>query len=138
MSSRKIIFKKIENSRDMITEDDIASWVEKKGGIVLTRKIASKNINFSTNYVCLTGYENIIKKFEKMILPGIVNTVILILLESDNIEIPNTLLNHPKIKKIFQWNKKINHHKVRCIPIGINKDRHLESLLKIESLLFCL
>ena len=133
MSSRRIICKKNENSRDMITEDDIASWVEKKGGIVLTRKIASKNINFSTNYVCLTGYENIIKKFQKMILPGIVNTVILILLESDNIVIPNTILNHPKIKKIFQWNKKINHHKVSCIPIGINKDRHLESLLKIES-----
>jgi len=134
MSRRIKKIPKPQNKINILTEDDIADWVEKNGGIVLTRKHKSFDRDFSGKYICLTGYDHIIQRFKNRILPGLTKSVILILIESDVIKILPDILDHPKIKKVFQWNKEISHDKVKCLPIGINKDRHLESLMKIEPL----
>ena len=124
----------MEKNNNMITEDGIATWVVKNGGMVLTRKIRQNLTNYFVKYVCLTGYRKIISLFVKKILIKLKQPITLILVESDIIKIPKIILNHPKIKKIFQWNKEIDNSKIKCIPIGLNKDRHYESLSKVTPL----
>lgn len=132
MNRRKVFKKNILNTENFITEDDIADWVNKKNGILLTRKYNNlKTCHYNTNYVCLTGYNNIINLFVQKILPRLNNKINLILIESDVIDIPNAILTSNKVDRIFQWNKAINHEKITCLPIGLNKDRHLESLLEV-------
>ena len=102
--------------------------------MVLTRKIRQNLNNYSAKYVCLTGYHGLILVFVKKILMKLKQPITLILIESDIITIPKIILNHPKIKKIFQWNKQIDNSKIKCIPIGLNKDRQYESLSKVRAI----
>ena len=113
-----------------ITEDSIADWVNKNNGIMLTRKYNTiRNNNFKSNYVCLTGSGQIIDAFEKRILPKLQKKIILILIESDVIKISRNIIENDMIEKIFQWNKEIQHPKIKCIPIGLNRDRQLSMMM---------
>lgn len=116
-----------------ITEDDIADWINKKKGIMLTRKYNTfRRHDLNNSYVCLTGYGNIINKFKSKILPKIKTEIIIVIIESDVIKIPKEFLENKFVKRIFQWNKEIEHEKIKCIPIGLNKDRQLQVLLDTE------
>jgi hypothetical protein len=119
----------VENSHH-ITEDSIADWVHKKNGIMLTRKYNTiKNIDLFSKYVCLTGTEQVLNFFEHKILPKLQNKIILIIIESDIIKISKNIINSDVVTKIFQWNKEIDHPKIKCIPIGLNRDRQLSVMM---------
>ena len=113
--------------KELITEDDLVFWIQKLGGLVLTRQFNNlKEINLDKiKFVCLTGYNNIIINFYNNLLPKINNNIVLILIESDVINLNNDMINNKKISKIFMWNKNIDHEKITCLPIGLNKDRHV-------------
>ena len=141
MSRRKVIKKKLPNVKnhqginllentDHITEDSIADWVNKRNGILLTRKYNTiKNINLFSKYVCLTGTEQVLNFFEQKILEKLQNKIILIIIESDIIKVSKNIINSDTVRKIFQWNKEIDHPKIKCIPIGLNRDRQLSMMI---------
>ena len=133
--TKKILSDYMTRKDKFITEDDVAQWVYLNNGFVLTRKYdTSKLKNKNFKYACLTGYKNIIGFFLKKILPMVEEPITLILIESDVIEVSRHILEHKMVKKIFQWNKCQDHPKISCFPIGLNKDRNLESLLSSEKL----
>lgn len=119
--------------KSIVTEDDIVEWVYKNNGLLFTRKINNMNIEPINNckpytLICLTGYTAIVEEFFDKILPNINNKIIIITLETDGFKMKNEYLSNNKIYHWFTWNKQYNHEKLTCIPIGLNKDRHLESL----------
>ena len=74
-------------------------------------------------FVCLTGYTTIVHHFFTNIIHNFKNKIILITLESDGFTMKDEYLNNSILHHWFTWNKQYD-------PIGLNHDRHLDSLLK--------
>lgn len=123
----------IKLNESLVTEDGIVNWVNSNNGVLHTRKISNINrINFSecpeNTLVCLTGYPNIIDVFFNKIMNKFSNKIILITLETDFFPMKDEYLNHPLLYHWFTWNKQKSHDKLTSIPIGLNYDRHNNSL----------
>jgi len=113
-----------------ITEDDITDWVAENNGILYTRKYNNvRKWNYDTNFCCLTGNSRAFGVFNNIISDKLKNPVVLILLESDVISIPDSILQNEKVIEIFTWNKEKPNGKVKCFPIGLNKDRQYLNLV---------
>ena len=124
----------IDLKQDLVTEDGIVNWVNDNNGVLHTRKISNiQNINLSDcpplTVVCLTGYPQIVDIFFNNIINNFRNKIILITIETDFFPMKDQYLNHPLLHHWFTWNKQIYHDKLTCIPIGLNFDRHNNSLL---------
>lgn len=117
-----------------LNEDFLTKWVDKNNGICITRSINNLNtFNFNTHKnfpVILTGYNNIIEYFFDNIIQHIKSKIVLILIESDVINIPLQYIENPNILHIFTWNKQIEHAKITAIPIGLNFKRQYKSILE--------
>ena len=112
---------------DFISEDFIVNYVEQRGGLLITRKkINIENFDFDTTepfFVVMTGYKNVLSSFFDNIIQKIKTSVVIILIETDEIDITIDQVNDSKIKQIYCWNKPFQHPKLTCIPIGINHQR---------------
>ena len=117
----------------LLTEDNFVDWIKESGGILHTRKCSNINeIDLSrckkNTLVCLTGYKQIVDQFFTTIIQKFTHKIILITLETDFFEMEEKYLNHHLLNHWFTWNKQYEHPKLTCIPIGLNADRHLESM----------
>ena len=112
---------------DFISEDSIVNYVEQRGGLLITRKkINIENFDFDTTepfFVVMTGYKNVLSSFFDNIIQKIKTSIVIILIETDKIDITIDQVNDSKIKQIYCWNKPFQHPKLTCIPIGINHQR---------------
>ena len=113
-----------------LTEDKLSDWINTNGGLLITRRTMNMNtfdykIKKNIIHVCITGYKNIIELFfEKTIhLFANIKNIILIIIESDVIELKSKWLDNPKLKRVYCWNKPFKHEKLKCIPIGLNHNR---------------
>ena len=116
-----------------LTEDKLIDWINSKNGLLITRRTFNMNqfdfnILKETLYIGITGYKQIIELFfnEKINLLKNVKNIVLIIIESDVIEIKNEWLNNDKLKYIYCWNKPYHHEKIKCIPIGLNYNRQYD------------
>lgn len=116
-----------------LTEDKLIDWIKSKNGLLITRRTFNMNqfdfnILKETLYIGITGYKQIIELFfnEKINLFKNVKNIVLIIIESDVIEIKNEWLNNDKLKYIYCWNKPYQHEKIKCIPIGLNYNRQYD------------
>ena len=112
----------------LLTEDKLAQWVQSKDGLLITRSILNvNNYNVGTilepKYVCITGYTNIINKFFDEIIQYFNKGIVLIIIESDVVNITKKQLEHINILHCFTWNKPFQHEKMSSIPIGLNYNR---------------
>lgn len=117
----------------LITEDNFVNWIKECGGILHTRKCSNINDRDlsrckKNTLVCLTGYKQLVEQFFTTIIQNFTHKIILITLETDFFEMEEKYLNHHLLSHWFTWNKQYEHPKLTCIPIGLNADRHLESL----------
>jgi len=124
----------INLNEDLVTEDGIVNWVNSNNGVLYTRKISNiQNVNLSDcplyTLVCLTGYPQIVDTFFNNIINNFSYKIILITLETDFFPMKEEYLKHPLLHHLFTWNKQLSHEKLSCIPIGLNFDRHNNSLL---------
>lgn len=118
----------------LVTEDDFVNWVRSQNGVLHTRKVSNiSTTNLSecplNTLVCLTGYSLIVHTFFKDIIKNFKNKIILITLETDGFDMRNEYLSNPLLYHWFTWNKPIQHEKLTCIPIGLNFDRHHNSIV---------
>ena len=125
----------IDITRQLITEDNFVNWINDQGGIAFTRKLSTIDLSKLSQYptntlVGLTGYTHIITHFFSNIINKFNNKIILITLETDAFDMRQEYLEHPLLSHWFTWNKQFDHPKFTCIPIGLNQDRHLDSLKK--------
>ena len=116
-----------------LTEDRIADWVESTGGLLITRRICNvQTYNFINHmglqYVCLTGYPQIIQQFFQKALDRFSFKIVLIIIESDVVELSPEWLDHPKLIHCFTWNKPFHHPKLSALPIGLNYNRQYDAL----------
>ncbi len=115
----------------MISENKLIDWVNSIGGVCVTRKTVNK-IDFSSidyaPFFCLTGYSNIINSFFTNCIDKLRKSVVLIIIETDIVEIKKEWLENEKLIHCFTWNKPFEHKKMSCLPIGINHYRHFEEL----------
>ena len=117
----------------ILTEDKIAQWVASVGGLLLTRGIWNlPHYDFAyrmgIQYVCLTGYPEIIKHFFQNLISKFPATVVLIIIESDVVQINPEWLDHPKLQHCFTWNKPFHHPKMSAMPIGLNYNRQYAAI----------
>ena len=120
----------------ILTEDKLVDWVESQNGLLITRRTLNIN-NFDVNshnnlgnrFVCITGYPHIISDFFLNIINYFSDSVIVIIIESDIIELKEVWLNNIKIKHCFTWNKPFHHPKLSGIPIGLNYNRQYNQLM---------
>ena len=124
----------IDLNEPLVTEDGIVNWVNSNNGVLHTRKVSNlQNINLSNcpplTLVCLTGYPQIVDVFFNKIINNFTNKIILITLETDFFPMKDQYLNNPLLHHWFTWNKQKPHKKLTSIPIGLNYDRHNNSLL---------
>ena len=108
-----------------LTEDKLIDWINSKAGLLITRRTLNVNHfdfnrKYDTLYVGITGYSQIIEQFFNIFLKKLINVdnVIVIIIESDVVNINKEWLNNEKINKIYTWNKPFEHEKIKCIPIG--------------------
>jgi len=118
-----------------INEDQLINWIKETGGVLYTHKINNINdINLAeckeNTIVCLTGYNHIIENFFNNKINLLKKKIILVTLETDNLDIKLSQVNHPLVKHWFTWNKPYQHEKITCLPIGLNYDRQQNSLTK--------
>ena len=113
----------------LLTEDKLAQWVNSKNGLLISRSILNVN-NFdfqnikTSKYACITGYKQIIDMFFNKYIHYFNKGVILIIIESDIIEIEKHFLEHVNLIHCFTWNKPFHHDKISPLPIGLNYNRH--------------
>tara|TARA_B100001094_G_C18028651_1_gene718918 strand:+ start:106 stop:1023 length:918 start_codon:yes stop_codon:yes gene_type:complete len=119
----------------LLCEDNLVDWVDMQDGLMISRrKINVNEFDFSlkkkTQYVCLTGYKQVISHFFEKLLDKFTYTerVVIILIETDEVYLKKEWLNHAKLYKIYTWNKPFEHEKISCIPIGLNKNRQLNAI----------
>lgn len=115
----------------MLSENKLIDWVNSIGGVCVTRKTMNKIDLLSINYApffCLTGYSNIINTFFTNCIDKLRKSVVLIIIETDIVEIKKEWLENEKLIHCFTWNKPFEHKKMSCLPIGINHYRHFEEL----------
>ena len=128
----------IDLTKNLVTEDYLVDWVKERGGILYTRKVTNiDKIDLSkcppNTLVCLTGYSHLVNHFFKNIINKFSNKIILITIETDWFEMKSEYLNNPLLEHWFTWNKQMEHQKLTCIPIGLNKDRHLQAMQQFLS-----
>lgn len=115
-----------------LNEDMIAKWALKHDGLLITRSIMNLQtfeFNRLKPVICvITGYKSIIYRFFSEIIHKL-NRVLLIIIESDVIELKKNWLNNEKLIHCYTWNKPFNHEKLSAIPIGLNFKRHYRSIL---------
>jgi hypothetical protein len=115
-----------------LNEDALTKWVEINKGLCITRSINNlNNFNFNKKYnypVILTGYDKVIQLFFDNIIKKIQSKIVLILIESDNINITIDKLENDKILHCFSWNTTINHNKLTTLPIGLNFKRQYKPI----------
>lgn len=119
----------------LLCEDNLVDWVDMQSGLMISRRKMNVNeFDFSlkkkTQYVCLTGYKQVISQFFEKLLDKFTYTerVVIILIETDEVYLKKEWLNHAKLYKIYTWNKPFEHEKISCIPIGLNKNRQLNAI----------
>jgi hypothetical protein len=116
-----------------LNEDFLTKWVENNKGLCITRSVNNLNtFNFEKKFnycVILTGYDNIINYFFSNLIDKIKSKIVLILIESDIINISNKNLDNDKIIHCFSWNTTIKHSKLTTLPIGLNFKRQYKSIL---------
>lgn len=120
----------------ILTEDRLVDWVESQNGLLITRRTLNINsFDFNNNknnlgniFICITGYPHIISDFFLNIINYFSDSVILIIIESDIIELKEEWLNNIKLKHCFTWNKPFHHPKLSGIPIGLNYNRQFDQL----------
>lgn len=116
-----------------LNEDKISEWIESKNGLVITRsKFNEKQYNFSDicspQYACITGYSSIIKHFFTNFIQYFKKGVVLIIIESDIVNISNEQLEHINLLHCFTWNMPFRHNKMSTLPIGLNYNRQVRVL----------
>ena len=114
----------------LLCEDNLVDWVNKENGVMITRRKMNLNdFDFVSKkklqYVCLTGYKEVMTLFFEKLLHKFTNTerIVIILIETDEVYLKMEWLNISKVYKIYTWNKPFDHEKVTCIPIGLNQNR---------------
>jgi len=117
----------------LVNEDRLVDWIESKKGLVITRsKFNEKQYNFSNinsvQYACITGYGIIIKHFFTNLIQHFKKGVVLIIIESDLIDITKEQLDHINLLHCFTWNVPFNHSKMSVLPIGLNYNRQFKVL----------
>ena len=116
-----------------LNEDKLTDFIKNNNGIIWTRTLKNiETFNFDINQnilAILTGYNHIINHFFNNIVPKIKKKFILILIESDIINITKTHLDNPKLIHCFTWNKPFIHYKLSSLPIGLNYRRQHESII---------
>ena len=117
----------------LLNEDKISEWIESNNGLVITRsKFNEKQYNFShiyrPQYACITGYNVIIKHFFTNLIQYFKKGVVLIIIESDIVNISNEQLEHINLLHCFTWNAPFRHNKMSILPIGLNYNRQLRVL----------
>jgi hypothetical protein len=118
----------------LVSEDDFVDWVLSQNGVLHTRKVSNiTTTNISecppNTIVCLTGYSQIVHTFFTNIIQNFKNKIILITLETDGFNMRDEYLTDPLLHHWFTWNKPIKHEKLTGIPIGLNFDRHHNSIV---------
>ena len=129
--SRRDTSNKIINY-DFITEDALVklsdySISRKKNNLNEIKNLSEIKKN---SIIVLTGYNHIIKHFFAEIMPHIKKPIILITLESNDIPIRKKYIENPLIIHWFTWNQTFDHKKLTGIPMGLNYDRHEQSIIK--------
>lgn len=117
-----------------LNEDMIALWGIKNKGLVITRSQSNLNtFNFNNNNnevtVCIiTGYNHIVKTFFNDIIHRM-NRALLIIIETDIVNIKKEWLNNERLIHCYTWNKPYEHSKMTTLPIGLNFKRQYKSIL---------
>lgn len=122
-----------------INEDYIAKWVEKQGGLLLTRSIKNMDTfdisqQYKPFYVCLTGYDQILGIFFNKLMKLCKEKFILIIIETDVVKMKKEWLEDDKLIHCYTWNKPYEHDKMSCIPIGLNFNGQYKSMLEFLQL----
>ena len=112
----------------MISDKAIVDWVDKNGGLTLTRFSSNGKDPTNVRYVCVTGDRFILQKFFNHIYPRIQTKFHLFIIETDWYFLYQEWLDKDNLEKVFAWNKIVNHPKMNALPIGINHKRMFESL----------
>ena len=127
----KILYHSNNIKNKKICEDFIIDWVERNNGLCITRNIINFNNkdDYKENkYICITGYDNIINILFTKLINIITKPFVLIIVETDNFNLTETILNNSLLKHIYCWNKPFNHEKITSIPIGLNYSRQYDSI----------
>lgn len=117
---------------NVITEDDIADYFFKQNYKVLTRKHINVDKNAKTDFIVFTGLYSLLKEFFEQEAYKL-GQFTLITIESDFFELKKEWLETPNLKGWYTWNKPFSHPKLFCIPIGLNKDRQINSYLNFKA-----
>lgn len=118
---------------NLLTEDNFVDWLNNNGAMLITRKISNYDNDTqkyfdNAKFVGITGYDHIVSYFFNNIIQNFKSNIILITLETDGFDIKKEYIDNPKLLHWFTWNKCVVSNKVSCIPIGLNGDRHENSL----------
>ena len=118
-----------------LSEDKITEWINSVGGLLITRRISNiRTYGFANRiglqYVCLTGYPQIIQHFFQKVIQKFHSKIVLIIIESDVVQIKTEWLEHPQLQHCFTWNKPFHHRNISALPIGLNYNRQYEAISK--------
>lgn len=129
-------FKNFENQilkTNVLTEDDIADYFYEQNYKVLTRKRMNIDKNAKTDYIVFTGVNKILKDFFEQ-EAHLIGKFTLITIESDFFEIKKEWLETKNLQGWYTWNKPFSHPKLFDLPIGLNRDRQINSYLNFNNL----
>ena len=120
-----------DDNNKFICEDYFTDYVINNNGLVITRKeINVEKFNFDTKspLVCLTGYSKVITHFFNDVIHKMNNDIILLIIESDEVDLKTEWLENSKLKHCYTWNKPFTHSKLSSLPIGLNYYRQYATL----------
>ena len=117
----------------ILTEDKITDWVNSAGGLLITRRISNiRTYGFANRiglqYVCLTGYPQIIQHFFQEVIQKFNSKIVLIIIESDVVKLTPEWLEYPQLQHCFTWNKPFHHRNLSALPIGLNYNRQYDAI----------
>lgn len=117
----------------ILTEDKLIDYVEYKNGLLFTRKtvnLTHTNISQApqNTLVCISGYDHILHSFFTSIIHLFKNKFILLIIETDIVRMEPSWLDHKNLRYCYTWNKPFHHHKLYCLPIGLNYKRQYEGM----------
>jgi len=117
----------------ILTEDKITEWVNSAGGLLITRRISNvRTYGFANRiglqYVCLTGYPQIIQHFFQEVIQKFNSKIVLIIIESDVVKLKSEWLEHSQLQHCFTWNKPFHHRNLSALPIGLNYNRQYDAI----------
>ena len=76
----------------------------------------------------MTGADQLLYHFFEEVDKKIPQPYNLIIVESDGYVLFEEWLDNSKVNQVYGWNKKLDHHKIHPLPIGINEKRMGETL----------